>query len=40
LVEPRTADVHVRRLKKSLNAANQKDFIRTVRSASNSFGHN
>ena len=27
LVEPRTVDVHVRRLRKSLNAGNQKDFI-------------
>ena len=40
LVEPRTVDVHVRRLRKSLNAGNQKDFIRTVRSAGYSFGHN
>ena len=38
LVEPRTVDVHVRRLRKSLNAGNQKDFIRTVRSAVYSFG--
>jgi len=38
LVEPRTVDVHVRRLRKSLNADNQKDFIRTVRSAGYSFG--
>ncbi|MDB4860310.1 phosphate regulon transcriptional regulator PhoB [Alphaproteobacteria bacterium] len=38
LVEPRTVDVHVRRLRKSLNAGNQKDFIRTVRSAGYSFG--
>ena len=37
-VEPRTVDVHVRRLRKSLNAGNQKDFIRTVRSAGYSFG--
>ena len=38
LVEPRTVDVHVRRLKKSLNSGNKKDFIRTVRSAGYSFG--
>ena len=38
LVEPRTVDVHVRRLRKSLNAGNQKDYIRTVRSAGYSFG--
>ena len=38
LVEPRTVDVHVRRLRKSLNTGNQKDFIRTVRSAGYSFG--
>ncbi|MDC0216503.1 phosphate regulon transcriptional regulator PhoB [Pelagibacteraceae bacterium] len=38
LVESRTVDVHVRRLRKSLNAGNQKDFIRTVRSAGYSFG--
>ena len=38
LVEPRTVDVHVRCLRKSLNAGNQKDFIRTVRSAGYSFG--
>ncbi|MDC0498112.1 phosphate regulon transcriptional regulator PhoB [Alphaproteobacteria bacterium] len=38
LVEPRTVDVHVRRLRKSLNAGNKKDFIRTVRSAGYSFG--
>ena len=37
-VEPRTVDVHVRRLRKSLNAGNKKDFIRTVRSAGYSFG--
>jgi len=38
LVEPRTVDVHVRRLRKSLNVGNKKDFIRTVRSAGYSFG--
>ena len=40
LVEPRTVDVHVRRLRKSLNAGNQKDYIRTVRSSGYSFEHN
>ena len=38
LVEPRTVDVHIRRLRKSLNSGNKKDFIRTVRSAGYSFG--
>ena len=38
LVEPRTVDVHVRRLRKSLKSGNKKDFIRTVRSAGYSFG--
>ena len=38
LVEPRTVDVHVRRLRESLNSGNKKDFIRTVRSAGYSFG--
>jgi len=40
LVEPRTVDVHVRRLRKSLNDKNQIDYIRTVRSAGYCFGHN
>ena len=40
LVEPRTVDVHVRRLRKVLNTNNEKDYIRTVRSAGYSFGHN
>ena len=40
LVEPRTVDVHVRRLRKLLNTNNKKDYIRTVRSAGYSFGHN
>ena len=40
LVEPRTVDVHVRRLRKALNTNNEKDYIRTVRSAGYSFGHN
>lgn len=32
-VEPRTVDVHIRRLRKSLNIEGQPDLIRTVRSA-------
>jgi len=32
-VEPRTVDVHIRRLRKALNAAGNRDIIRTVRSA-------
>ncbi len=32
-VEPRTVDVHVRHLRKALNAPNEVDLIRTVRSA-------
>ena len=40
LVEPRTVYVHVRRLRKVLNTNNEKDYIRTVRSAGYSFGHN
>lgn len=40
LVEPRTVDVHVRRLRKVLNANAKNDYIRTVRSAGYSFGHN
>jgi two-component system, OmpR family, phosphate regulon response regulator PhoB len=32
-VEPRTVDVHIRRLRKALNAAADDDIIRTVRSA-------
>ncbi|TQV79887.1 phosphate regulon transcriptional regulator PhoB [Denitrobaculum tricleocarpae] len=32
-VEPRTVDVHIRRLRKALNDANETDLIRTVRSA-------
>jgi len=32
-VEPRTVDVHIRRLRKALNAENERDIIRTVRSA-------
>ncbi|MDP6953243.1 MAG: phosphate regulon transcriptional regulator PhoB [Alphaproteobacteria bacterium] len=32
-VEPRTVDVHIRRLRKALNGENDRDVIRTVRSA-------
>lgn len=32
-VEPRTVDVHIRRLRKALNDSNETDLIRTVRSA-------
>ncbi|HWK45007.1 MAG TPA: phosphate regulon transcriptional regulator PhoB [Stellaceae bacterium] len=32
-VEPRTVDVHIRRLRKALNATDEMDVIRTVRSA-------
>jgi two-component system phosphate regulon response regulator PhoB len=32
-VEPRTVDVHVRRLRKAINGPNEADLIRTVRSA-------
>ncbi len=32
-VEPRTVDVHIRRLRKALNAGGEPDLIRTVRSA-------
>ena len=32
-LEPRTVDVHVRRLRKSLNAGGKQDIIRTVRAA-------
>jgi len=32
-VEPRTVDVHIRRLRKAINEHGGKDFIRTVRSA-------
>ena len=32
-VEPRTVDVHIRRLRKALNEENDNDLIRTVRSA-------
>lgn len=32
-VEPRTVDVHIRRLRKSINAPGERDLVRTVRSA-------
>ena len=32
-VEPRTVDVHIRRLRKNINASQKKDLIRTVRSS-------
>ena len=32
-VEPRTVDVHIRRLRKALNGESEADLIRTVRSA-------
>ncbi|MDX2104458.1 MAG: phosphate regulon transcriptional regulatory protein PhoB [Alphaproteobacteria bacterium] len=32
-VEPRTVDVHIRRLRKAINADGERDLIRTVRSA-------
>jgi two-component system phosphate regulon response regulator PhoB len=32
-VEPRTVDVHIRRLRKSINAAQELDIVRTVRAA-------
>ena len=32
-VEPRTVDVHIRRLRKALNGPEEFDLIRTVRSA-------
>ncbi len=32
-VEPRTVDVHIRRLRKSINAAEELDIVRTVRAA-------
>ena len=38
LVEPRTVDVHVRRLRKAINNDTKEDYVRTVRSAGYSFG--
>jgi two-component system phosphate regulon response regulator PhoB len=32
-VEPRTVDVHIRRLRKSINADGELDIVRTVRAA-------
>jgi two-component system, OmpR family, phosphate regulon response regulator PhoB len=32
-VEPRTVDVHVRRLRKAINGPGEEDVVRTVRSA-------
>ncbi|MBV9756393.1 MAG: phosphate regulon transcriptional regulator PhoB [Alphaproteobacteria bacterium] len=32
-VEPRTVDVHIRRLRKSINGPDERDLVRTVRSA-------
>ncbi|CAG4915320.1 unnamed protein product [Acidocella sp. C78] len=32
-VEPRTVDVHIRRLRKSINTATDIDLVRTVRAA-------
>ena len=32
-VEPRTVDVHIRRLRKSLNGPDEADVVRTVRAA-------
>ena len=37
-VEPRTVDVHIRRLRKAVNNDVKEDFIRTVRSAGYCFG--
>ena len=37
-VEPRTVDVHIRRLRKAINHDIKEDYIRTVRSAGYSFG--
>jgi len=38
LVEPRTVDVHIRRLRKAINSDTKEDYVRTVRSAGYSFG--
>jgi len=38
-VEPRTVDVHIRRLRKALNAGSAADIVRTVRSAGYSLDH-
>lgn len=39
-VEPRTVDVHIRRLRKAINDGDAPDFIRTVRSAGYSLDRN
>ncbi len=38
-VEPRTVDVHIRRLRKAINKANENDLIRTVRAAGYALDH-
>ena len=38
-VEPRTVDVHIRRLREALNAKGEVDLIRTVRSAGYALDH-
>jgi two-component system phosphate regulon response regulator PhoB len=38
-VEPRTIDVHIRRLRKALNAPGETDIVRTVRSAGYALDH-
>ena len=38
-VEPRTVDVHIRRLRKAINAEVEKDLIRTVRAAGYALDH-
>jgi len=38
-VEPRTVDVHIRRLRKALNAYSDADIVRTVRSAGYAIDH-
>ena len=37
-VEPRTVDVHIRRLRKAINDGYKEDPIRTIRSAGYSLG--
>jgi two-component system phosphate regulon response regulator PhoB len=39
-VEPRTVDVHIRRLRKALNTGDSTDVIRTVRAAGYSLDAN
>lgn len=38
-VEPRTVDVHIRRLRKAMNESGGRDYIRTVRSAGYALDH-